>query len=81
MGSYRGGYVYRNNPALLAQNAAIMAERGERPHLGNNGRRRALAPCGTESARRRHRERRESCADCGYTWTARGMRERPKEEW
>ena len=84
MGSYRGGYIYRNSPALLAINAAIMAGRQRDPQRAPDGSLarggRHLAPCGTDSARRRHREHKENCPACGYTWLPRGQHARMTQE-
>lgn len=66
MSTWRGGYVYRGDLALVALNRQIMAARPhpDLPRYGFTGPK-AEAPCGTSAAYRRHRRRGEKpCAVC-----------------
>lgn len=66
MATWRGGYIYRGDLALVVLNAQIMARRPhpDLPVFGSTGRL-AQAPCGTRAALRRHQRRGErACEAC-----------------
>lgn len=65
MSTYRGAYVYQDNPALLRVNAGIMAARGTGPVSYANSGPVPTAPHGTAAAARRHYNNDEKpCEPC-----------------
>lgn len=80
MATYRGGYVWRGSPALVAANAAIMAARPGAPADGRGARpggqpvrvqRRGQPRCGTLAGWQLHRRRSEEpCQACRDAYAA-----------
>lgn len=78
MGTWYSSYIYRDSLQLVELNERIMAARQPTERGRHNPLRK---PCGTPAARRRHREKHENCAVCGYTWAPHGKHARKEMAW